>query len=304
MSRMIEKIGATADVVGESPVWDEETGRLYWVDMVGKYVRRWTEATNVVETQSVADFPSAVGLCKSDPRLVLTVGSTFGTFDFEGGQFFPEYVLENDPIMRLNEGKCDPQGRFWCASMESNLHEDGSMRQQSARRGRLFRAAPNKVEGPFVEGIGVPNTMVWSPSGDHFYLGDSSRNLIWVSAFDGQSSTLGRWEVFAEGGPGVPDGSAIDCQGYLWNARFGAGCVIRFSPDGKVDRTLALPAQNPTSCCFGGEALSTLFVTTAKFGARNPTKWDGAVLTFKTEIGGMIEDRYSLSPADRPRVMD
>jgi sugar lactone lactonase YvrE len=293
MPEVTGKVGRALDIVGESPVWDEQTGRLYWVDMVGKRVRRWTEATNIVETRSVADFPSAVGLCRLGTRLVLTIGRTFGTFDFDTGQFFPEFVLENDPVMRINEGKCDPQGRFWCASMENNLHADGSPREQSERRGRLFRVSLNKVVGPIAEDLGIPNTMVWSPSGDRFYLGDSARNVIWVSSYDAQAGKLGKREVFAERGPGVPDGSAIDAEGYLWNARFGAGCIIRYGRSGQVDRIVELPARNPTSCCFGGEALTKLFVTSANYGTDKPTEWDGAVLVVGTDTTGLVGDRYS-----------
>ena len=110
--------------------------------------------------------------------------------------------------------------------------------------------------------IKVPNSIAWSPDGKTMYFADSPRHKIW--AFDYRDGEIANERVFAAPHPGFPDGSCIDADGCMWNAEYGAGRVVRYTPAGKVDRVLEVPAKNPTCCCFGGTALDTLYITTAE----------------------------------------
>src|SRR5262249_27879047 len=116
------------------------------------------------------------------------------------------------------------------------------------------------------ENIWVSNGVCFSPDDTKMYFADSHVKTIFVYDFDLAAGTLDARRVFATmEGPGVPDGSSVDTDGFVWNAAFDAGCLIRYAPDGRVDRTVALPVSRPTACAFGGPDLATLYVTTARF---------------------------------------
>ncbi|MBB4054004.1 sugar lactone lactonase YvrE [Devosia subaequoris] len=288
------RAAATSDFVGESPFWDD-SGFLYWVDIVGREVRRLDASSGVVETRTVDNYPTAIALFRDRSAAILSKGLEIGRFDFDSGAFEPIVAVEsgNGASMRLNEGKCDPAGRFWVATMDNNLNPDGSPREMQGARGHLFCLDGEVTKGPFVQDLNIPNTMAWAPSGDVFYFGDTIRNVLWAFDYDRASGTVSNQRVFAEGGPGLPDGSGIDAQGYLWNARFSAGCLMRFAPDGHLDRTIELPVRNPTACTFGGKDLKTLYVTSGRFGLDNPGALDGALLSAQVEVPGGRENYYA-----------
>lgn len=290
-----EILTQTHDVVGESPVFDPVLSRLYWVDIVGKALR-WRGPDESVNSLPLPDFPTAVALTDRG-RLLLSLASGLVLLDPAEGRPLPLAAPEKDDgLMRLNEGKCDPRGRFWSASMETNLTPEGKPRIPAGRIGRLYRVEGREVTPMGERMLGIPNTMAWSPDRRRFYFGDSARNLLWVHDYDEADGTIGNRRVFVEGGPGVPDGSAIDTEGCLWTARFGAGCVIRYTPEGGVDRVVELPARNPTACGFGGSRLDELYITTATFGlsaadcARNPA--EGALIRLRPGIGGLPETAF------------
>jgi sugar lactone lactonase YvrE len=288
-----EQVGDTLDMVGESPTWDHRSGRLLWVDIVGKAVRWRDLTTNQTFTHAVEGFPTALALTSSTEQVVLTIDRQFGHFDLASGTFSSTAELEPDSAsLRLNEGKCDPAGRFWTASMDNNLHADGSPRKMKGSFGRLFSVAGNSVRGPFAADLGIPNTMAWSPAGDVFYLGDTMRNIIWAYDYDAERGVPSHRRIFAEGGPGLPDGSTVDADGFLWNARFGGGCIIRFTPEGRQDQLIPLPVINPTACTFGGPRLETLFVTTGRYGLEKPGLLGGALLAAELNIRGRISNIF------------
>lgn len=284
----MRRIGSTQDMVGESPVWDHRRNCLYWVDIVGKLVRRLDPADGSTRCWKVHDFPTALSLAPVPDTIMLTQGLCFGRFDLSASTFQPLVEFERgESHMRLNEGACDPFGRFWTASMDNNLYPDGAPRKMGPPRGKLYCVGEEGGRGPFVHALGIPNTMAWSPDGRLFYFGDTTRNIIWAFDYEPETGKPSNQRVFVEGGPGLPDGSAVDCEGHLWNARFGAGCVIRFAPDGTQDRVLELPATNPTACAFGGADFSTLYMTTGRFGLSNPGAGDGALFAANVGVRGL-----------------
>ena len=191
--------------------------------------------------------------------------------------------------MRCNDGKCDRQGRFWVGTM-------GDMRRTP--RGHLYRLDPQAGLRRVLDGLTIPNGLCWSPDGRTMYFTDSPTRLIWAFPYDPATGTPGERRVFAQvDGSGVADGATVDAEGCLWSARHGGGRVTRYTPDGRIDREIALPVSQPSCCAFGGPDLGTLFVTTARNGlsaddlAKQPLA--GAVLALEPGVRGLAEPRYA-----------
>jgi sugar lactone lactonase YvrE len=285
-----EVLGDLRDGVGESPVWSAMTG-LWSVDITGRAIRRrWADGTG--DSWPTADLPTALALGADDLPGIISFAGGVAPWSPAKGQGPWLARPETDPLMRLNEGKCDPSGRFWVASMDNNLTADLAPRVQGPPRGRLFRIGPGGAEPLSEPEFAIPNTMAWSPDRTLFYAGDSIRNMIWVWDYDDASGAIRNRRVHVEGGPGLPDGSAMDADGCLWTARFAAGCLVRTTPQGQQDLVVHLPVANPTACTFGGSDGRTLFVTSARFGLDAPAETDGAVLVIEGLAQGLPEHRY------------
>jgi sugar lactone lactonase YvrE len=285
-----EVLGDLRDGVGESPVWSARTG-LWSVDITGRAIRRrWPDGSG--DSWPTTDLPTALALGMDDLPGIVSFAKGVAPWSPAEGQGQWLVRPETDPLMRLNEGKCDPRGRFWVASMENNLTPDLAPRVQGPARGRLFRTGTAGAEPLTEPEFAIPNTMAWSPDRTLFYAGDSIRNTIWVWDHDDATGAIRNRRIHVEGGPGLPDGSAIDADGCLWTARFGAGCVIRTTPLGEQDLVIRLPVANPTACTFGGSDWRTLFVTSARFGLDAPAETDGAVLVIDGLGPGLPENRY------------
>ncbi len=287
---------AVANGVGESPHWSAEEQALYWVDITGRAVERFEPLTKKHDRWPVRGFPEAIALRKKGGA-ILAVGNRVCLFDFSD-RLETLCVPEPDrPGNRLNEGVCDPQGRFWVGSMQNNIAEDGSPKEMDADTGRLFRI---DIDGSAAQAdpndYGISNTMAWRDDGT-FLFGDTLARTIYAFDYAPGAGTIGNRRVFARTEtPGMPDGSCLDSEGYLWNARVGGSALIRYAPDGRIDRTVPLPLTNPTSCAFGGRELTTLYVTSSRFGmtreavAANPT--EGALLAVEVGVKGSPGSRF------------
>lgn len=134
------------------------------------------------------------------------------------------------------------------------------------------------------DGVWIPNGLAWSPDDRPLYLADSHRKLIFAYAFDSEAGEIRDRRVFVDTGAyvGVPDGAAVDAEGFLWSAQWDGHCVIRYAPDGRINRIVELPVTRPAACAFGGPGLETLFVTTARF------RLPGEVLAAEPLAGGVL----------------
>lgn len=285
--------------VAESPVWDEAGETLYWVDIIGRKVfRHHLESANTA-IWDTDDFPTAIALSETPGSAVLALANGVAGLNLTTGAV--EVRCRPDPLSgnRLNEGKCDPQGRFWVGSMQTNLNPDGTGREMDRNSGALFRIDPDFSSTRHTDReFGISNTMAWAPNGRVFYFGDTIRNIIFSYEFDPDAGAVGKRRVLIEGyAMGLPDGSAIDVDGCLWNARFGGGTVIRIAPDGRVDREVPVPMTNPTSCAFAGSSRQRLVVTSATFGlseeqiASNPH--EGKVICIDVGVSGMPDYKFA-----------
>ena len=297
VSETVQIAMAAADGVGESAHWSMEEQALYWVDITGRAVERFEPTTGRHDRWPVPGFPEAFALRRKGGA-VLAIDHRVCLYDFSGGLETLCVPEPERPGNRLNEGACDPQGRFWIGTMQNNVAPDGSPVPMNADTGRIFRIDPNgSVALADSHEYGITNTMVWRSDGT-FLFGDTLAHTIYAFDYDDFAGAIANRRVFAHTElPGMPDGSCLDADGYLWNARVGGSCLIRFAPDGAIDRVVALPVTAPTSCAFGGPDLATLYVTSSSFGMTkgeikaNPNA--GALLAIEAGIKGMPAARFA-----------
>jgi sugar lactone lactonase YvrE len=255
----VEAIDRGRALLCECPVWDEQAEALLWVDILGAQVHRLEPATGA-RTTLEAGRPVGALACRSGGGLVLAVEEGFASTDARMQKVRPIAALhEPGGRMRLNDGKCDPAGRFLAGTMAYDC-EPGA--------GRLLRLSADGSIATLVDSVTIPNGLAWSDDGRTLYFVDSAEAAIDAFDYDVETGDLGRRRRVVAIPPGVgsPDGMTIDTDGCLWVAMWGGGAVRRYTPDGTLDQVVPLPTPIVTSCTFGGPALDTLFVTTARAG--------------------------------------
>lgn len=278
--------------LGEGPFWDAPGQALYWVDIAGKQALRMTGTD--VQIWQLPEPVSAFIPCASGDALV-TLSSGVYRLELSSAAQTPRLTLlcvaDPQPGNRANEARCDAQGRLWLGTMQNNLGEQGEDLPVLRRCGGLFRIDADARVTPLARGLGIPNTLLWSEDGRQLYFGDSLDGTLYQYSLgsDGQLGPAREW--FGPHPRGVPDGSAMDAEGYLWNARWDGGCLLRLAPNGEVDRVIELPVSRPTSCVFGGKDLRTLYITSAASPLNHPL--DGAVLAIEVETPGTLCHRFA-----------
>jgi sugar lactone lactonase YvrE len=222
--------------------------------------------------------------------VLVALDRTLHTFDPGTGALTKFAQVEPDSIdNRLNDGRCDAHGRFWVGTMDNQL---------TRPNGAFYRIDPDgRVTRQFGDVI-VSNTVAIAPDQRTLYFSDTRRFLTWAFDLDVANGALTNRRVFVDHSATRerPDGACVDAEGYVWNAIFAGGKVIRFTPRGEVDRVVRIPTTNPTCLCFGGQDLKTLFVTTArKFLTPERLQAEplaGAILAFETDVPGLPEGRF------------
>jgi sugar lactone lactonase YvrE len=195
------------------------------------------------------------------------------------------------PDMRFNDAKVDSGGSLWVGTMRNNVGPQGQELDVEFAGGVLYRIDPNGNVSEWKHGVGIPNTVAWSPDRKKFYFADSVANAIYSFDYHERIQAISDVSTLLVGHPqGLPDGSAVDAHGYLWNARYGGGCLLRIAADGRIDQTVSLPTSNPTMCTFGGQHLKTLYVTSA----RSTDRLSGSLFAMAVEVGGLPENRFRL----------
>ena len=279
------------NIVGESALWDAERGLLRCVDLVGRTVHSIRPGDpHTHRVQPVGDLATSLGLTR-DGRAILGGSRDVRLWDFDDGF---EHLATPEPDLpgnRLNEGVVAPDGSFWVGTMQNNVSPDGSPVDIADDAGRLYRIAPGGAVTRLTDDrFGIANTLAWTPDG-RLLTADTMANALY--SYPIENGLLGPRRTLLDGFPrGLPDGSAIDAEGALWNCRVvGGACVIRILPDGTVDRVIDLPCTWPTSCAFGGEDMRTLFITSARFTmssehlAARPS--EGAVFAADAGVAGL-----------------
>jgi sugar lactone lactonase YvrE len=240
---------------GEGPVWDESAKRLLWVDMLRGDVLDMPRAGADIGRVHVASVAACVAP-RSSGGLVVATDRGF-TLLASDGEHEPLPDVWDDPTVRMNDGGCDPHGRFYCGSMALDA---------SPGRGALFRLDPDRSVHEVLSGVSISNGLAWSPTGATAYYIDSPTQRIDAFAFDVGEFVDRRAVVHIPTAVGMPDGLAIDTDGAIWVALWGGSAVHRYTPDGELDCVVDLPVSQPTSCAFGGDDLGDLFITTSALG--------------------------------------
>jgi sugar lactone lactonase YvrE len=291
----IRCIAPAGDICGEAATWDADRNAVYWVDINRFLLHVHDIASGATRTHIFDEPVVALSLTERDGVLLVCLASRLTLFDLASGDRSDIRVaLPGWPAVRFNDGRSDPTGAFWVGSMGNNVGPEGQNLAPVDGMGRLFRyragGALEEMEG----GIGISNTLCWSPDRRTFYFGDTLRNEIRAYGYDSRTGDIGTGRRFFAGfARGLPDGSAMDAEGCLWNCRFGGGCIVRVTPDGNVDRVVEMPVKNITTCAFGGPDLSTLFVTTASVLKDEADRLAGSLFSFETGTHGLAEHRFS-----------
>jgi sugar lactone lactonase YvrE len=253
-----------ADIVGESLVWDDARACLVWVDIIGRRIHRLYPATGEHETWSTPGRVTSIGLRK-DGGAIVGLERHIALWDW-GDAFHIVCEVEPDrPANRLNEGVVGPDGAFWIGTMLNNIGDDDGPVPIEGAHGTLYRLTRDLTLTRVTEDLfGITNTLVW-PTPDSLVTADSLANTLF--SYDIRDGHLSGRRLFQSGFErGIPDGSCLDAEGFLWTARVAGGaCLTRTAPNGEIVQVENLPCTWPTSCTFGGPDLATLFVTSARF---------------------------------------
>ncbi|MFV0475201.1 MAG: SMP-30/gluconolactonase/LRE family protein, partial [Pikeienuella sp.] len=245
------------DMLGESPVWDDRLGRLYWVDGVSRLIRYLDYARDEVKAVEVPSTIGSIALCRDPGRLIAGLADGIYLVSLADGALEPVCRLDpaNDRV-RFNDGKVDRQGRFVCGTMGVYAEPEGT----------LVRVSADGTVDCLATGIRISNSICFSPDGAILYFADSLDRMVRAHCYapGAEPLTEPRVHVDTSRFNSGPDGSTVDSEGYIWVSLVNAGKIGRFAPDGSLDRMIEAPTDMPSCVAFGGPDMSTLFMTSIK----------------------------------------
>ncbi len=257
--------------------------------------------THAITTWTFDEPVTALNLTTDDDLLMVCFASRIVLWNLKTGGvvedagLFAGYLLPGWPAVRCNDARVDAAGRLWVATMQNNVGRDGEPLEVTEELGELFSLDAQGRVVTHRKGLGIGNTVAWSPDGRVLYTADTLADA--VCRFDVESDgTLSGERLWFQcdvpGRLGLPDGSAMDAEGFLWNCRHGGGCLLRLSPDGVTDKVVRMPVKNPTTCVFGGPDGRTLFVASAAIGDESPMA--GGLFAIETKTRGVGAGRFRL----------
>jgi sugar lactone lactonase YvrE len=256
-ARKVETAVAAADMLGETPLWCDRSGRLWWIDIDRQLHQSFDPATGAHETTRYDCRSLGSQALTSDGSHILAHDLSLRRRDPAGGSPRHFCDVEQGLDNRLNDGRVDARGRLWIGTMDNELHRPN---------GALYRIdGDGAVTRMFGEVI-VSNGIAFSPDSRTLYFTDTRRYCTWSFDFDLDDGTIGNRRLFADytASGERPDGACVDVDGGIWTAFFSGGRIARYRPDGTIDTIIPMPVTNPTCVCFGGEDLKTMFVTSAR----------------------------------------
>ncbi len=295
----VDRIGEMRCEVGESPVWHAGEGALYWTDIPGHALWRWNASTARADSWALPQMAGSIAMIdgsggddSDDGGIALAMET--GIYRVprpEPGVALPAPTLiasveHPRSDMRFNDGRCDRQGRFLAGTMVLDM-------ALAAPLGQLYRldAARGRLDS-LCDALIVSNGLAFSPDGRTMYLSDShpSRRIVWAFDYDIDDGVPHERRLFADMNehPGRPDGAAVDAEGCYWICGNDAGLIHRFTPAGRLVRSIEVPVSKPAMCAFGGATLETLFVTSIR---KEGEPLSGAVFALEPGVAGLPEPR-------------
>lgn len=284
-----ERVLACQNRLGEGPIWSVEEAALYWVDIVAPAIHRYQPETGAQDHWPVPEHIGSISM-RAAGGLVVALKSGFGLFNPVDGTVTMINAAEADKLdNRFNDGRCDREGRFFAGSL--TYSEDQPV-------GSLWRLDANHEATPVLNGITISNGLCWSPDGSLMYFVDTPTRAIQCFDYDQASGMPENPRVLVRTGVdgGWPDGSITDSEGCIWNAEWDGARVVRYTPDGKIDRIVEVPAKRATCAALGGPDLKTLYITSAwdRMGRDDREAWplSGDLFAVDVDIPGLPDPKY------------
>ncbi len=289
-------IAATGDVCGEGVLWEQDAQCIYWTDINRFLVHRYLLKDSTLKTWFFSEPVTCVMETSRRDTLALSLGSGIALWKPDSdAPPTPLFALPGWPFVRCNDAAVGPGGALWVGSMRNNVGTNGEPTEAGGTDGVLYRVDGTGAASEWRRDLGISNTLLWSPNRSRFYFGDTLQNCIWSYEYDLAGRTIRAEQPFFQGFErGLPDGSAMDTEGYVWNCRYGGGCIVRVAPNGKIDRVIEMPVSRPTNCTFGGTQGNVLYVTSASPEAGHWERFGGCLFAMETNVTGMAENKFQL----------
>jgi len=271
----------------EGVIWDDLMGLVRWTDIATSTLFAYDPGTGRVTENTLPARLCCFALTHDPGVLLLALEKQVARYDTRDGTLHVLADIEPDLIgMRANDGRCDRGGNFVFGTLNERGPEKTASFWRYTHDGNLHRLALPKAA--------ITNSICFSPDGETMYFTDSPTAQIMACDYDAATGEVDRIRVFAELAKGLePDGSTVDADGFLWNTEWGGSRVTRYSPDGRVDTTIDLPAKQPSCVSFAGPGLDRMVVTSANLGMKEPGAFDGAIFIGTPPRGrGLAEARY------------
>jgi sugar lactone lactonase YvrE len=275
--------------LGEGPIWSVDEQALYWVDILAPAIHRFRPAESAHQHWPMPEHVGSLSM-RASGGLVVASKSGFAAFDPTHGRIEMLAEAEADKLdNRFNDGRCDRQGRFFAGSL--TYSEDTPV-------GSLWRLDIDHSVTPVLDGITISNGLCWSPDGATMYHVDTPTRQIRAYDYDQEVGLPGKPRVLVSTDPsgGWPDGSITDCEGGIWNAEWDGARVVRYTPDGQVDRIVSVPARRATCVAFGGPDLKTLYITSAwdRMTSDEREEWphSGDLFAAEVDVAGLPDPAF------------
>ena len=286
----VECVVDCRNTLGENPAWSVDEQKLYWVDIEKSELWCYDPQTGKARTWKT---PERVGsfAFREQGGLLVAFESGMAFWEPDSGQTRRIQDFEPDlTTTRTNDGRCDRQGRFIVGGMNEAADGDAIS--------NVYRLDPDLNIHRIISGVTCANSTCFSPDGKVMYFADSPTGQIRVYDYDIDSGTVGNRRVFTDFSdqPGIPDGSIVDAEGFLWNAQWNGHRVVRYGLNGTIDRIVKVPVMNPTCVAFGGKDLDVLYMTTARYlmtpGQIEVEHLSGGLFAVKVDVKGLAEPQF------------
>ena len=284
------EIFRVGNILGEGILWDSRRAALWWTDIQGRKLHRYDWSSGKIQVLDAPERIGSFGLVADSEDLIAAFAT--GIARYHPHQQTVTWLARPaavTPGIRFNDGRVDRRGRFWCGTMVEGKHP--------ALSGALYSIGAAQELRCHLEGIQISNSLCMSPDGTRLYFADSPTRTIGAYELHEPEGILGKHRIFAQTPDGAfPDGATVDADGCLWSAHWGAGVVVRYTPDGRIDRTLRVPASQPSCVCFAGPHLDVLCVTSARENLQ-PSRLQaepnaGDVFLYRAGVQGLPESEY------------